>query len=112
MSRERHLTLRFGSVSQTDFEIFVKLISRQALDPFDEAYAIRVEIIAQVQRRNLFCCSDAVQIDMVNRQSSLIFIDQRECWAADPRLVAHFDPFAETAHKRGVSGSQLYAYAN
>src|SRR6185295_13089807 len=99
MSRERHLTLRFGSVSKTDFEIFVKLVSRQALDPFDQAYAIGVEIIAQVQCLDLFCPSDAVQIDMVNRQSPLIFIDQRECWAADPRLLAHLDPFTETAHK-------------
>src|SRR6185295_11868837 len=105
MSRKRHLTLRFAPMSKTDFDIFVKLICRQTLDPFDEAYAIGVEILAQVQRRDLFCSSDAVEIDVIDRQPSLILVDQRECRAADPCLLAHFDAFAETAYERGFPSS-------
>ena len=72
---------------KTDFEIFVNFRSRQILDPFDQAHAVGVEILAQIQCVDLILLTDPVKIDMVNRQSALIFIDQRERRAADPRFL-------------------------
>ena len=75
----------------------------QELEPFDQADAVAVEVLTQIETVEFFLLADPVKIDVIDRQPSTVLVDKRKSRTAHPGVGSYFDPLREAAHKAGLA---------
>ena len=76
MSDKCQLTPVAAAVGDSQLQMLVDFVGRQELEPLDQADAVAVEIIAQVEAIEFFLLADPIKIDVVHRQAPAVFVDQ------------------------------------
>src|SRR5581483_3086573 len=104
---ESHRPLVFTAMLEMDVEPLIHFARRHLLEPLDQADAVRIQIFAEVELLQLVRAGDAVEVDMINRQAAVVFVDQRERRASYPSLFADFDAFGDAAHETGLAAAEI-----
>ncbi len=101
-----------AAVGDSQLEMLVDFMGRQELEPLDQAHAVAIEILAQIEAIEFFLLADPVKIDVVHRQAPAVFVDQGKRRAAHPGVGGHVDAPRKTADKAGLAGAELTDQAN
>jgi len=89
-----------------DPQMFPRHGLRHAVRPFHQADAVTLEVLLRSEFRELARAREAVRIEVVDGQSSGVFLDQHERGAIHRGRVANVEPFRDGSHQVRLARSE------
>src|SRR5207244_659786 len=74
---------------QRQTQMLLRQASLDAVGPLDQAHSLAVEVFVDAKVEKLHGATEAVGVEVVNRQARRVLLDQHESWAADDAAVGN-----------------------
>src|SRR3989338_367709 len=88
-------------------QTLIHCVIREMLEPFHDADAVHEKIVREIQLLDFAAPFYPVEVNVIEREPAVIFIDQSERGAANPRLFADLESLRHSPHEAGLAASQL-----
>src|SRR5262245_6207848 len=107
MRDEFQLPLGAPQMREGNQQIIIRLSSGQIIKPLYKTHALAVQIASQIEPFLLLLCADPIKIDVINRQSAVVLVDQSEGRASNPSLLGNSYALGETPYEAGFARPQF-----